>query len=314
MFANLGIHRPSLTGPADALKPAMNQSHLSNGQVWSAVLAMSLCAFALVASEFLPVSLLTPIARDLALSEGQAGQAISVSGFFAVLTSLSVSALTRNLDRKKVLLALTGLMAVSGVLDSIAPNYAILMIGRALLGVSIGGCWSMNTAVMMRFTPQAFVPRAIAVVQGGTALATAIAAPAGSFLGSVIGWRGAFFCVVPLAVLALLWQLLTLPPLPPRLESNENRGMLFLLTNRRVLCGAIAVALLFMGQFSLFTYLRPYLETVTKVNVSVLSMLLLVIGVAGLTGTMMVGRLLGQGLHRVLIGIPLSMKKSSQRS
>ena len=60
----------------------------TNRHVWGAVLAMSLCAFALVASEFLPVSLLTPIATDLNLSEGQAGQAISISGFFAVITSL----------------------------------------------------------------------------------------------------------------------------------------------------------------------------------------------------------------------------------
>jgi predicted MFS family arabinose efflux permease len=85
----------------------MTRSTLSNKQVWGAVLSMSLCAFALVASEFLPVSLLTPIAHELSLSEGQAGQAISVSGFFAVLTSLSVSTLTRRFDRKKVILSLT---------------------------------------------------------------------------------------------------------------------------------------------------------------------------------------------------------------
>ena len=58
---------------------------------WGAVLAMSLGAFALVASEFMPVSLLTPIAADLHISEGQAGQAISISGAFAVLTSLFIS-------------------------------------------------------------------------------------------------------------------------------------------------------------------------------------------------------------------------------
>jgi predicted MFS family arabinose efflux permease len=285
----------------------MNSSPLSNRQVWGAVLAMSLCAFALVASEFLPVSLLTPIAHELALSEGQAGQAISVSGFFAVVTSLTVSTATRRLDRKKVLLALTALMVGSGVLVSIAPSYAVLMLGRALLGVSIGGCWSMNTAVLMRFAPNAFVPRAIAFVQGGSALATAVAAPAGSSLGAVIGWRGAFFCVVPLAVLALVWQAATLPKLPPQHGTSRKHGVLRLLRDRRVMCGASAVALLFMGQFSLFTYLRPYLETVTRVDVSVLSIILLVIGVAGLVGTTLVGSLLAKGLHRVLVGIPLVM-------
>jgi predicted MFS family arabinose efflux permease len=268
---------------------------------------MSLCAFALVASEFLPVSLLTPIAHELSLSEGQAGQAISVSGFFAVLTSLSVSTLTRRFDRKKVILSLTALMVASGVLVAVAPTYTVLMLGRALLGVSIGGCWSMSTAVMMRIAPDAFVPRAIAVVQGGSALATAVAAPAGSFLGSIIGWRGAFFCVVPLAAIALIWQALTLPKLPVQSQAQTRRGVFRIISDRQVLCGVVAVALLFMGQFALFTYLRPFLETVTKVDVSILSFMLLVIGAAGLGGTVFVGSIIKRNLHGVLITIPLLM-------
>ena len=285
----------------------MTRSTLSNKQVWGAVLSMSLCAFALVASEFLPVSLLTPIAHELSLSEGQAGQAISVSGFFAVLTSLSVSTLTRRFDRKKVILSLTALMVASGVLVAVAPTYTVLMLGRALLGVSIGGCWSMSTAVMMRIAPDAFVPRAIAVVQGGSALATAVAAPAGSFLGSIIGWRGAFFCVVPLAAIALIWQALTLPKLPVQRRAQTRRGVLQIISDRQVLYGVGAVALLFMGQFSLFTYLRPFLETVTKVDVSILSFMLLVIGAAGLGGTVFVGSIIKRNLHGVLITIPLLM-------
>src|SRR3954468_10218718 len=71
---------------------------------WSGVFAMSLCVFVLIASEFLPVSLLTPMARDLSLSEGQAGQAIAVSGIFAVITSLCITALVGTHDRKHVLL------------------------------------------------------------------------------------------------------------------------------------------------------------------------------------------------------------------
>ena len=89
---------------------------------WSAVFALSLCASTLVASEFMPVSLLTPIATELHLTEGQAGQAISVSGLFAVLTSLFISAATRGVDRRLLLLGLTGLMLVSGVVVAFAPN------------------------------------------------------------------------------------------------------------------------------------------------------------------------------------------------
>ncbi|QXH44539.1 MFS transporter [Pseudomonas xanthosomatis] len=282
-------------------------AHASSRPFWGAVLAMSLCAFALVASEFLPVSLLTPIATDLSLSEGQAGQAISVSGFFAVITSLLVGSLTQGIDRKPVLLATTALMLVSGALVAFAPNYPLLMVGRAILGVAIGGYWSMSTAVMMRIAPEAMVPRAIAVMQGGTALATAIAAPLGSYLGGMIGWRGAFFCVVPLAVLALLWQALTLPSMPSERTPGASAGALRLLKDGKVALGMAAVACLFMGQFTLFTYLRPFLESVTHVDVPTLSVLLLIIGVAGLLGTLLVGGLVSRQLFRVLLGIPLLM-------
>ncbi|WP_434681638.1 MFS transporter [Pseudomonas sp. R1-18] len=276
-------------------------------QVWGAVLAMSLCAFALVASEFMPVSLLTPIADELRLTEGQAGQAISISGIFAVLTSLFIASLTRRLDRKTLLLSMTGLMVFSGVLVAVAPDYTTLMAGRALLGIAIGGCWSMSTAVMMRIAPQTFVPKALAVLQGGSALATAVAAPLGSFLGAQIGWRGAFFCVVPVAAVALCWQALTLPKMPAEHGAGSSVGVFRLLGSAKVALGMTAVALLFMGQFALFTYLRPFLETVTGVDVYGLSLVLLLIGVAGLAGTLLIGSLLTHNLYRVLITIPLLM-------
>src|SRR4051812_7695931 len=87
---------------------------------WSGVFAMSLCVFALIASEFMPVSLLTPIATDLHVTEGMAGQGIAISGAFAVLTSLSISALAGSMNRKTLLLALTALMALSGTVVAMA--------------------------------------------------------------------------------------------------------------------------------------------------------------------------------------------------
>ena len=279
----------------------------ANRQVWGAVLAMSLCAFALVTSEFLPVSLLTPLATDLALSEGQAGQAISISGLFAVITSLFISSAIRTLDRRPVLLFLTALMIASGTLVAFAPNYSTLMVGRAILGIAIGGSWSMSTAVMMRIAPESFVPKAIALMQGGTALATAVAAPIGSFMGGMIGWRGAFFCVVPLAAVALCWQAFTLPKMPAQNESGSATDVFRLLSNPKVALGMAAVAFLFMGQFALFTYLRPFLEAVTGVDVPGLSLLLLIIGMAGLVGTIVIGSVLNRSLYRVLMLIPLLM-------
>ncbi|WP_103735011.1 MFS transporter [Pseudomonas sp. GZJR-8] len=273
---------------------------------WGAVLAMSLAAFALVASEFMPVSLLTPLAADLHITEGQAGQGISVSGVFALLTSLVIASIATRVDRKRLLMALTLLMIISGTVVAFAPNYLVFMLGRALIGVAIGGFWSLSAATAMRLVPQAQIPRALAIVNGGNALATVIAAPLGSFLGGIIGWRGAFFCVVPVAVVALVWLLASLPALKNQGEA-KTANALRLMKNPKVALGMFAVSVFFMGQFMLFTYLRPFLESVTRVEVSTLSLMLLVLGLAGLAGTFLIERFLKHNLYPTLIAIPLIM-------
>jgi len=274
---------------------------------WSGVFAMTLCVFALIASEFMPVSLLTPIAADLAVTEGLAGQGIAISGAFAVLTSLSISAIAGSMNRKALLLGLTALMAISGACVALAPNYVIYMVGRALIGVVIGGFWSISAATAMRLVPAHQVPRALAIFNGGNALATVIAAPLGSYLGTVIGWRGAFFCLVPVALLAMAWQWLSLPSMRPEARAAGGGNVFGLFRSRTVALGMAACAAFFMGQFTLFTYVRPFLETVTKVHVSTLSLILLIIGIAGFVGTMLIGRLLQSGLYRTLIAIPVLM-------
>ncbi|PSJ64276.1 MFS transporter [Kumtagia ephedrae] len=273
---------------------------------WGAVFSMALCVSVLIASEFMPVSLLSPIAADLGITEGRTGQAISISGAFAVLTSLLVASLTRRIDRKLVVIGFTVLLIVSGLAVTFAPNYAFLMVGRALLGVAIGGFWSMSTAIVMRLVPEDLVPRGLAMLNAGNAIAATIAAPLGSFLGAYVGWRGAFFLVVPLGLLALVWQWISLPALPPR-GRRATGNVLALLGRRPVALGMASILMLFTGQFALFTYLRPFLETVTGLGISALSAMLLVMGLAGVAGTWCIGGLLRERLFGVLITIPLVM-------
>lgn len=273
---------------------------------WGAVLALTLCVSTLIASEFMPVSILTPIASDMGVSEGAAGQAISISGLFAVLTSLTISSLTAGVDRRPLLLGLTALMLVSALMVALAPTYLMLMVGRALLGIVIGGFWSMSAATVMRLVPEAQVPKALALINGGNALATTIAAPLGSFLGQYIGWRGAFFIIVPLAAATFAWQWLTLPSMPSERSSNKASA-LGVLRRPEARLGMAAVALLFMGQFALFTYLRPFLEQVTGVSVFLLSAILLGMGLAGLAGTWLIGRVVAWNLSATLIAAPLVM-------
>ena len=265
---------------------------------------MTLCVFVLIASEFMPVSLLTPIARDLGVTEGLAGQGIAISGALAVLTSLTISTLAGNVNRKYLLMGMTVLMAISGIIIALASSYLVYMAGRALIGIAIGGFWSMSAATAIRLVPQHQVARALGIFNGGNALATVVAAPLGSYLGATIGWRGAFLCLVPIAVVALIWQCFSLPGMNGN-KSTASRGSVFCLFSRPVVSiGMLACGLFFMGQFALFTYVRPFLETVTRVDTSGLSLILLVIGGAGFFGTLMVSTFLNAKFYPTLMAIP----------
>jgi predicted MFS family arabinose efflux permease len=181
------------------------------------------------------------------------------------------------------------------------------MIGRALIGVVIGGFWSMSAAIAMRLVPAESVPKALAIFNGGNALATVVAAPLGSYLGGIIGWRGAFLCLVPLALIAMAWQWGSLPSMKAAPRAAVSANVFSLLKRPLVALGMLAVGIFFMGQFMLFTYLRPFLETVTGVDVGVLSMILLILGIAGFVGTVLIGGVIKTGIYRILIVAPLIM-------
>ncbi|HBN5135740.1 TPA: MFS transporter, partial [Enterobacter hormaechei] len=274
---------------------------------WGGIFAMTLCVFVLIASEFMPVSLLTPLARDLGVTEGMAGQGIAISGALAVLTSLFLSRLAGNMNRKHLLSGMTVLMALSGIIIAFAPNALMYMAGRALIGIAIGGFWSMSAATAIRLVPQHQVPRALAIFNGGNALATVVAAPLGSYLGSTIGWRGAFLCLVPVAIVAFIWQYFSLPDMAGNQGQSPRKSVFRLFHQPAVSVGLMACGLFFMGQFALFTYVRPFLETVTHVSPSGLSLILLTIGIAGFIGTLIVARVLNAAFYLTLMAIPLLM-------
>lgn len=201
-------------------------------------------------------------------------------------------------------------MGVSATIVAMAPNYFIYMLGRALIGVVVGGFWSMSAATAIRLVPLRDVPRALAIVNGGNALATVVAAPLGAYLGTVVGWRGAFLCLVPISIITLAWQWKTLPSMQPTVGALGTAHVfnVFTLFRRRgVIVGMLASSLLFMGQFSLFTYVRPFLETATGVHGTTVPLILLVIGAAGFVGTLFIGKVLQRSLYVTLIIIPLLM-------
>jgi DHA1 family purine ribonucleoside efflux pump-like MFS transporter len=273
---------------------------------WTAVFAVTLGVFALITAEFLPASLLTPMAASLGVTEGMAGQTVTATAAIALVTSLVISVLTRNIDRRIVLLSFSVLLVASNLLVAFAPTLSLVLVGRVLLGIAIGGFWTMSAAVAMRLVPEAMVPRALSIIFTGVSVATVAAAPLGSYFGHIIGWRNVFLIATVIGVLAFFWQLVVLPKMAP--TGSARMGTLVEVMKRPVMrAGMVSVLLVFTGHFAFFTYLRPFLEVVTGVGVNGLSVILLGFGVANFIGTSLAGFMLERSLRMTLLVMPLAM-------
>lgn len=273
---------------------------------WGAVLAMTLGVFGLVGAEFLPASLLTPMAADLRISEGMAGQAVTATAAVALVTSLLITVVTRKLDRRLVLVGLSVLLIFSNLLVAMASNLPMLLVGRVLLGMALGGFWTLSAATMMRLVPEAVVPKALSVMFLGVSAATVFAAPVGSYVGDIVGWRNVFLGAAVLGAIALVVQLATLPSLPPRGHSRFGT-LVEVLARPGVGFAMFAILLVFTGHFAFFTYIRPFLETVTGVGVSGVSVVLLGFGIATFFGNYLGAVLLERSMRFTLSIMPAVM-------
>lgn len=270
---------------------------------WMAVFSLAMGVFGLLTAEYLPASLLTPLAYDLGVSEALAGQAVTVTAVVALFAGLLLPGLTRSFDRRKVLLAFTVLMIASNLLVALSSSLIVLLVMRVLLGIALGGFWSMAAAVAMRLVPAKLVPRALAIIFSGIAVGTVVSVPLASYLGGLYGWRSAFVAAAAVGVLTLIFQWLTLPRMASR-KMLRTASVLELLRRPGIGIGMMGCVLAHTGQYALFTYIRPALESVTHIDVDGLTLMLLGFGVANFVGTLLAGWLMERSLRATLVLMP----------
>jgi predicted MFS family arabinose efflux permease len=250
---------------------------------WAAVVSLSLGVFGLVTAEFLPVSLLTPLAGDLGISVGAAGQAVTATAVVGAIVAPTMAIMTRGVDRRYVMWAFSLALLLSNLIAAFATNFAMLLTARIILGVALGGFWSMAAAMAMRLVPMRLMPRAMSIILTGVSFATVSAAPIGAYIGDVWGWRTAFFSAAGVGLLALVAQLTTLPSLPP-IGSPSIATLLALLKRPSLRLALFTVLLAVSGHFAGFTYIRPLLEEVPMLSVASISLVLLGFGIGGFFG------------------------------
>jgi predicted MFS family arabinose efflux permease len=284
-------------GAAGAELGIMTQLDRTTG--WPAVLGVAAGIFTVVTAEMLPVGLLTPIAAGLAVSEGAAGQTLTITGVVAAVSAPLVVPALGRLDRRRALVALMGLLALANLLAAWAPAFAVMVTARVLVGIAMGGVWSLAAGLAVRLVPAGSVGRATATVFSGIAVASVLGVPAGTFLGALAGWRAAFVVVGALAAAVAMAMAVLLPALPAERAAGLS-GVAALLRDARVGTGLVVVALLVVGHFGAYTYVRPVLEE-RAVDAPLIGTLLLVYGVAGVLGNFAAGTAAVRSVRRTVL-------------
>ncbi|MBY3118815.1 MFS transporter [Rhizobium laguerreae] len=266
---------------------------------WFAVISMAATSFALVSAEFLPAGLLTPMARDLGVSEGTAGQVVTATASVGAVTALLSNVFIGKLNRKTVLVGLSALAVGSNLLAALATDFWLLLLGRAGLGIALSGFWALSVAVVARLVGANATGRGMAIVTLGVSLATIAAPSMGALVSDWLGWRAAMAMTAGLAVVAMLLQILSLPTLPAT-TSNSLSDVFGLTKRRTVQLGMLAIVLLMTGHFAGSVYVRPFLEQVTLLGTGPIALALLGFGIAAVIGNVAGGRMADANIRTAL--------------
>ncbi|QAY72412.1 MFS transporter [Agromyces protaetiae] len=289
-----------------AATPAIAPGETRTRAAWPAVVSLALGIFTLVSAEFLPASLLSPVAAELGLTEGAAGQLVTATSLAGIVSGPLVVASLPRVDRRWVMAGLTALAIVSNVLVATAGNFGVMLAARLLLGVALSGFWAMSLAVTAQLVPAHRLGRAMTLVNMGVSLATIAAVPAGAYLGEILGWRAVFLFVAAAGVVTLVVQLATLPSVAPS-GAPGFRALGSTLRRRVVALGILSIVLIAGGHFMGFTYLRPAFDTIAGLTPEGLAVLLALFGIASFLGNLGAGFLADRHLSALVIASPVAI-------
>ena len=252
---------------------------------WLAVFSLACGTFVLVNTEFLPIGLLSPIARSLGVTEGHAGLAVMLPGLVAAISAPLIMLFAKRMDRRRLLLLLSATVILANGIAVMADSFNVLLIGRIILGVGVGGFWSFAIPSGRRLVPEEQGARAISLITAGVAVGTVAGVPAGAFIGDLFGWRMAFTLNAVMALVIFVLQWIALPSLPAQ-QSIGLRAMLGVTKVPGIRYALIIGVFMAGGHFAAYTYLEPWLRFDLNLSASSISLLLMGYGIAGLIGTL----------------------------
>jgi predicted MFS family arabinose efflux permease len=264
---------------------------------WLAVITVMLGIFSIVTTEILPIGLLTSIGATFHISDGTAGLMMTIPGFLAAIAAPAVTVATARLDRRLMLCALMLVLALADFLAAVAPAYWAMMVSRVLVGFVIGAFWSIGSGLSPRLVSADRVARATSVIFSAVPLGSVLGVPAGTFIGHLFGWRAAFV-VMGALTLGVFLALIAFVPALPAVEATRLNVLGAMLRTGMVKVGLLVTFLIVLAHFGTYTYVTPFLEGVTRVSPGMITVFLLIYGVAGIVGNFVAGAMAARNVRR----------------
>ncbi|MBX9452249.1 MAG: MFS transporter [Mesorhizobium sp.] len=276
---------------------------------WLSVVSLTVGSFALISSELLPMAVLTPMSADLGVTEGAAGQAVTLTALFAGIAAPTVALMVGRVDRKLINLTLCALVVASNIAVSTTYEFSVLLAARMLLGIAIGGFFALAGATVVRLVTIEDMGKGMSIVFMGLSAGLVVAPALATLIGEAFGWRAAFMAAAGCGLLALLLQTIFLPSVPS--TSATSLSSMFGLLKRPPVRVELVVGLLFFGgEVSGFTFMRPYLETHGALDPTAIAAALLTLGLASLVGSAVAGafadRVLREGFGATFLMLALA--------
>ncbi|WP_316742237.1 MFS transporter [Pedobacter antarcticus] len=269
----------------------------------AALWALTISAFAIGTTEFVIVGLLPTVAKDLQISIPSAGLLVSLYAIGVAIGAPVLTALTSRIPRKKLLISLMILFIIGNGLASVAPGFISLVIARIITGFAHGVFFSIGSTIAAALVPAEKRASAISVMFAGLTVAIVTGVPLGTFIGQHFGWPATFIGVALLGVIGLITSIILVPGNLKNEKSASLKEQLKVITNKRLLLTFLMTALGYGGTFVAFTYLSPILQELTGLSESMVSITLLLYGIAIAIGNLIGGKVSNRNPIKALLWI-----------